>query len=51
MKASSLHRHLADMHNVYQQTVVAEEMLVSCPAETHVVSNWSPAGLSCPFLL
>jgi hypothetical protein len=49
MKASSLRRHLADMHNVYQQTVVAEEMLVSRPDETHIVSDWSPAGLSCPF--
>ena len=28
MKATSLCRHLADMHNVYQQTVVAEEMLI-----------------------
>jgi hypothetical protein len=28
MKATSLRRHLADMHNVYQQTVVAEEMLI-----------------------
>jgi hypothetical protein len=49
MKARSLRRHLADMHNVYQQTVVAEEMLVSRPAEMHVVSDWSPAGLLCPF--
>ena len=49
MKASSLRRPLADMHNVYKQTVVAEEMLVSRPDETHVVSDWSPAGLSCPF--
>ena len=28
MKATSLCCHLADMHNVYQQTVVAEEMLI-----------------------
>jgi hypothetical protein len=28
MKATSLRRHLADMHNVYQHTVVAEEMLI-----------------------
>jgi hypothetical protein len=48
-KASSLRRHLADMHSVYQQTVVAEEMLVCPPTKTHVVSEWSPAGLSCPF--
>jgi hypothetical protein len=49
MKASSLRRHLADMHSVYQQAVVAEEMLVCRPAETHVVSERNPAGLSCPF--
>ena len=28
VKATSLRRHLVDMHNVYQQTVVAEEMLI-----------------------
>jgi hypothetical protein len=49
MKAISLRRHLADMHNVYQQTVVAEEMLICQPAETYVVSETSPARLSCPF--
>jgi len=49
MKASSLRRHLADMHTVYQQTVVAEEMLECRPTETHIVSKWSHAGLSCPF--
>jgi hypothetical protein len=49
VKATSLRRHLADMHNVYQQTVVAEEMLICRPAETYVVSELSPAGLSCPF--
>jgi hypothetical protein len=49
VKATSLRRHLADMHNVYQQTVVAEEMLICRPAETYVVSETSPAGLSCPF--
>jgi hypothetical protein len=38
------------MHNVYQQTVVAEEMLICRPAETYVVSESSPAGLSCTFL-
>ncbi len=49
MKASSLHGHLADMHGVYQQTVVAEEMLECRPAKTHKVTDWSPAGLTCPF--
>jgi hypothetical protein len=49
VKATSLRRHLADMHNVYQQTVVAEEMLICRPAETYVVSESSPVGLSCPY--
>ena len=49
MKASSLRCHLADMHDVYQQTVVAEEMMECHPAKTHKVTDWSPAGLtSCP---
>ncbi len=48
MKTSSLHRHLAGMHGVNQQTVVAEEMLECHPTETHVVTDWSPAGLTCP---
>jgi hypothetical protein len=42
VKATSLRRHLADMHNVYQQTVVAEEMLIYRPAETYVVSEVVP---------
>ena len=51
MKASSLRlrRHLADMHSVYQQTVMAKEMLECRPAEMYEVSEWSPAGLSCLF--
>jgi hypothetical protein len=45
MKASSLSRHLADVHDIYQQTVVAEELLELRPpiAELHV------RGLPCPF--
>jgi hypothetical protein len=27
MKAGSLGRHLADVHDIYQQTVVAEDLL------------------------
>jgi hypothetical protein len=49
VKATSFCRHLADMHNVYQQTVVAEEMLICRPAKTYAVSESSPVGLSCPF--
>jgi hypothetical protein len=49
LKASSLCHHLADMHGVYQQTVVAKEMLECRPAKTHEVTNLSLAGLTCPF--
>ena len=49
MRASSLRRHLADMHNVFQQRVVAKEMLEHHPAQTYDVTNWSLAGFSCPF--
>jgi hypothetical protein len=49
MRASSLRRHLADMHSVFQQTVVAMEMLEHRPTKTHDVTDWSPAGFSCPF--
>ena len=31
LKASSLGRHLADVHDIYQQTVIAEELLETCP--------------------
>jgi hypothetical protein len=48
MKASSLGRHLADIHDVYQLMVVAEEWLELHPAETYGVTNWSLAGLACP---
>ena len=49
MQASSLCRHLADAHSVFPQTVVAKEMLERRPAETYIVTDWSPAGFSCPF--
>jgi hypothetical protein len=39
----------ASLHGVYQQTVVAKEMLECRPAKTHKVTDWSPAGLTCPF--
>jgi hypothetical protein len=38
MKASSLSRHLADVHDIYQQTVVAEELLELRPPVTCMVS-------------
>ena len=38
MKASSLSRHLADVHDIYQQTVVADEVLEIRPPITYTVS-------------
>jgi hypothetical protein len=38
MKASSLSRHLADVHGIYQQTVVAEELLELRPPVLYTVS-------------
>ena len=49
MKANSLSCHLADVHNVYQQTVVAKELLELKPAVTYDVTGWSPARLACPY--
>jgi hypothetical protein len=40
LKASSLSRHLADVHDIYQQAVVAEELL-----EDHTSSAVSVSGL------
>ena len=51
MRASSLCHHLVDVHSVFQQTVVAKEMLEHPPAKTYDVTDWSPAGFSwAPFL-
>ncbi len=50
MKASSLSRHLADVHDIYQQTVVAEELLELRPPVTYTVSAGLHArGLPCPY--
>jgi hypothetical protein len=38
MKAASLSRHLADVHDIYQQTVVAEELLELRPPVLYTVS-------------
>jgi hypothetical protein len=37
LKASSLGRHLADIHNIYQQAVVAEELLEDRPPVLYTV--------------
>jgi hypothetical protein len=47
MKASSLSSNLADVHDIYQQTVVAQELLELWPPVTYTVS----AGLHVRGLL
>ncbi len=50
MKASSLSRHLADVHDIYQQTVVAEELLELRPPVLYTVSKGLHAReLPCPY--
>ncbi len=50
MKAASLSCHLADVHNIYQQTVVAKELLELCPPALYTVSAGLHArGLPCPY--
>jgi hypothetical protein len=48
MTASSLRRHLADQHEVYQQVVVAEELLVARAGVTYYVHPDLGGGLKCP---
>jgi hypothetical protein len=50
MKACSLSRHLADVHDIYQQTVVAEELLELRPPVLYTVSAGLHArDLPCPY--
>ena len=50
MKASSLSRHLADVHDIYQQTVVAKELLELRPPVLYTVNEWPRArDLPCPY--
>jgi hypothetical protein len=48
MSASSLRRHLADQHEVYQQVVVAEELLGARAGVTYQVDPELGGGLKCP---
>jgi hypothetical protein len=48
MKASSLRRHLADQHQIYQQIVVAEELLEARAGVTHEAHPWYDGKLACP---
>jgi hypothetical protein len=50
LKASSLGRHLADVHDIYQQTVIAEELLEVQPPVLYTVSAKLHAlDLPCPY--
>jgi hypothetical protein len=48
MAASSLHRHLANQHKVYQQVVVAEELLGARAGATYHAHPELGGGLKCP---
>jgi hypothetical protein len=50
LKASSLSHHLADVHDIYQQAVVAKALMEVCPPVTYTVSTALHArALSCPY--
>jgi hypothetical protein len=50
LKAGSLARHLADVHDIYQQTVIAEELLEARPPVLYTVSAELHArDLPCPY--
>ncbi len=50
MKESSLSRHLADVHNIYQHTVVSKELLEQRPPVLYTVSvELHHRNLPCPY--
>ncbi len=50
MKASSLSHHLADVHDIYQHTVVAKELLEQRPPVLYTVSaELHDRDLPCPY--
>jgi hypothetical protein len=50
LKASSLGRHLADVHDIYQQAVVAEELLEDGPPVLYMVrAELHDEALPCPY--
>jgi hypothetical protein len=49
MNASSLSRHLADIHEVYQQTVVAEELLGNQAGVLYRATTLANGKISCPY--
>ncbi len=51
LKASSLGRHLADVHDIYQQAVVAKELLEDQPPVLYMVcAELHAQALPCPYL-
>jgi hypothetical protein len=49
MNASSLSRHLVDLHEVYQQMVVAEELLDNQAGMSYRATTLANVKISCPY--
>ncbi len=49
VNASSLSHHLADLHEVYQQTVVAEELLDDQAGVSYMAISLANGKIPCPF--
>ena len=50
LQASSLSRHLADVHDIYQQAVAAKELLEVCPPILYTENQvLYPGALACPY--
>ncbi len=49
MNASCLSRHLADLHEVYQQMVVAEELLDNQAGKSYRATTLANCKISCPY--
>jgi hypothetical protein len=49
MNANSLSRHLADIHEVYQQTVVAEELRDDQEGVSYRATTLANGKISCPY--
>ncbi len=47
--ASSLSRHLADLYEVYRQTVVAEELLDNQAGMSYRATTLANGKISCPY--
>jgi hypothetical protein len=49
MNASSLSHHLVDLHEVYQQTVVVEELLDDQAGMLYRATTLANGKISCPY--